>query len=203
MIARNLKNSSVLLLMLEMCNTLIMNSHLFIEPYLHQLMPVLLSCIVGKTIGANGGGSLDQQLKVRRNASHVVSFIERKYASSYQTLQLRTCKTLSKCLQDSNMPLCCHYGALYCFNELGIDSFESFVLPLIKSYVESLEYEKRFELEKYSGQQQRDELEVVWKLLVTICNRYIDSADSNPQNKQLIEEVFGDELFLTDVTMDL
>lgn len=199
-IARNLKNSPVLLLMLEMCNTLMLNGHLFVEPYLHQLMPVLLSCIVGKTIGLNG--SLEQQLKVRRSASHVVSFIERKYASAYQTLQLRTCKTLSKCLQDSGMPLCCHYGAIYCFNELGIDSFESFVLPGLASYVGALAYEQRFEPGKYSDDQ-RNELEAVWKLLLSICNRYTNSPDSKPNNRELIEEVFGDELFLTDVAMEL
>ena len=213
MIARNLKNPNVLLLMLEMCNCLVGNSHLFIEPYLHQLMPIVLSCVVGKTVGI--GGSFDQQIRIRQNASQIVVFIERKFASAYQSLQLKTCKTLTRTLGESGMPLISHYGAFYCLSELGRESVEIFILPLLSEYVKGLDYENRFESENASlqqrqqqsqqqsqqqNQQQRQEIEAVWKLLMTICNRYLNSDDCLESNRQLIEQVFGDELLLMDVS---
>lgn len=36
---------------MDMAGSLLNNEHLFIEPYLHQLMPPILTCIVGKRLG--------------------------------------------------------------------------------------------------------------------------------------------------------
>ena len=36
---------------MDMAGSLLNNEHLFIEPYLHQLMPPILTCVVGKRLG--------------------------------------------------------------------------------------------------------------------------------------------------------
>ncbi len=36
---------------MDMAGSLLNNEHLFVEPYLHQLMPPILSCVVGKRLG--------------------------------------------------------------------------------------------------------------------------------------------------------
>ena len=124
-----------------------MNNHLFIEPYLHQMMPVLLSCILGKNFGnANAGANGNEAVshwKLRQNASLVVGHICRKFSSSYQTLHLRTCKTLVP-----EMPLPSHYGALWCLGELGKETLETFLMPILKEYVASIDYVNRFDSER-------------------------------------------------------
>lgn len=36
---------------MDMVGSLLHNEHIFIEPYLHQLMPPALTCVVGKRLG--------------------------------------------------------------------------------------------------------------------------------------------------------
>lgn len=36
---------------MDMAGSLLNNEHLFVEPYLHQLMPPILTCVVGKRLG--------------------------------------------------------------------------------------------------------------------------------------------------------
>ena len=36
---------------MDMVGSLLNNGHLFVEPYLHQLMPPVLTCVVGKSLG--------------------------------------------------------------------------------------------------------------------------------------------------------
>jgi transcription initiation factor TFIID subunit 6 len=38
-------------LLLAASRALISNPHLYMEPYLHQLMPAILTCLVGKSLG--------------------------------------------------------------------------------------------------------------------------------------------------------
>lgn len=193
-IARNLRNAAVLLLMIDICNALVLNNHLFIEPYLHQMLPVLLSCIVAKSIGNGGGaGAEASHWRVRKNASVVIGHICRKFSSAYQTLHVRTCKTLMRAVEEKGMPLSSHFGAFYCLAELGMDTLEAFVVPVLEAYVDALKVSERWDLEPG----QREEVEAVWKLLVGIGKRYC--VEGKEEYKRVIERVFGDDLYLDEV----
>ncbi len=39
---------------MDVIGSLLHNEHIFIEPYLHQLMPPVLTCVVGKRLGEEG-----------------------------------------------------------------------------------------------------------------------------------------------------
>lgn len=39
---------------MDIVGSILHNEHLFIEPYLHQLMPPVLTCVVGKRLGEEG-----------------------------------------------------------------------------------------------------------------------------------------------------
>src|SRR5690606_2330884 len=137
-----------------------------IEPYLHQILPVLISCIVGKNIGIASASSeeANQTLdalhwRVRQNASIVIGHICRKFSSAYQTLHVRTCKTLMRAIEEAEMPLTSHFGAFFCLAELGMDTLEAFVMPILPAYLQALPFAERFSLPSV----QRVEVETVWK----------------------------------------
>ena len=165
-------------------------------------MPVILSCVVGKTVGIPISAStisLDEQLAARRKSAQVVAFIDKKYAAAYQSLLTKSCKPLIKCISDTEMPLSCHYGAFFCLCEMGMETVESVVMPILEEYVNSLGWENRFDTEKVSVEQ-REEIEAVWKVLISICTRYLAWDEATDKNKEMIERVFGDELYLMDVS---
>src|SRR5699024_6754897 len=50
-ILKNLRNAPYLIVLVRAYESLIMNKLIFIEPYMHQMLPFLLTCVVGKSIG--------------------------------------------------------------------------------------------------------------------------------------------------------
>ena len=208
-ISRNLRNISVLFCMLELCNCLLLNVHLFVEPYLHQMMPMLLSCILAKCIGTTTSSSAltspslleatsaktFNHWMIREKACQVVSFVCKKFGNSYQTLFLRIAKTLTKSIHDTSKPVCCHYGAFYGLSLMGVDTIELMVLPLLKDYVTGLNYESRFDLNCV----QRKELEMVYQLLITISKHYLQARGETSELLVKFEQIFGDDFLLMDV----
>ncbi|KAB2032990.1 hypothetical protein ES319_D05G416900v1 [Gossypium barbadense] len=50
-VARNLNNFPLMLALMRVARSLLQNEHLHIEPYLHQLMPSIITCLVAKRLG--------------------------------------------------------------------------------------------------------------------------------------------------------
>lgn len=121
----------------------------YIDAYvqLHQLMPPILTCLVGKNLSDN---PMSNHWELRDFAATLVALICKRYfpvhclflllildryGTTYHTIQPRITKTLTHALQDFSKPLTTHYGAIVGIAALGRILFCSvFVHWLIVGY---------------------------------------------------------------------
>lgn len=131
LVPKNLRDPSKLLLLVRILEALFGNEHLLLEPYLHQMMPPALTCIVGKRLCEDPERD-SRHWRLREEASGLVAAILARYASVYHTLLPRTVKTLSKALLGSGEEPPCltsQYGAIVAFSLIGGHCVETVVLP--------------------------------------------------------------------------
>ncbi|KAI7879468.1 transcription initiation factor TFIID subunit 6 [Lichtheimia hyalospora FSU 10163] len=130
-VTQNHKDLDVLDAMLSMAHSLLNNQHLFVEPYLHQLIPPIITCLVGRTISED---PFQDHWSVRRRAASLIANICRHYGKAYHTLQPRIAKTLVRALLDPSRPLTTQYGAIIGLDALGTEVTRVLVLPHIKFF---------------------------------------------------------------------
>lgn len=118
-ITHNLKNLQLLGTMVELVYALLNNSTLFLEPYIHALMPCVLTMLLAKNLGDSG----DAQFKFRQLAVDLLRGIIGKYASSYNTLTPRITRTLLKALLSNSTreAVGTQYGAVLGLMSLGTE----------------------------------------------------------------------------------
>ncbi|KAI0225268.1 histone H4-like TAF Taf6, SAGA complex subunit [Massospora cicadina] len=119
-VKKNMRNLTILSSMLSFVEAILANPHFHVEPYLHQLLPSLLSCLLGHPIGGNGPP--DEGLtpwKVRRRAGELIAGICHQYGAQYPTMQPRVTKTLLRALFDPKKSLPTVYGAVLGLGFLG------------------------------------------------------------------------------------
>lgn len=119
-ITNQLRNIEILSTMLEVILALADNKTIFLDPYVHALMPCILTLLLAKRIGPiiknpqseESKEILKSQLAVREFAAILLEHIIKVYGSSYSTLRPRVTRTLLRALLDSTKPIGTHYGAL-------------------------------------------------------------------------------------------
>ena len=75
MVANNLRNLPLLKALMETIRSLLANPFVHIELYLHQLMPAVLTCIVGKRLSASAA---EDHWSLRNTAAAIVASIIQK-----------------------------------------------------------------------------------------------------------------------------
>lgn len=123
-IIKNLKNPDKLKVVLMMYNSLLKNHFIFIDPYLHQILPSLLTCVVGKSIDES----------VRLLSSDVIKFVYEQFANKYKTLGPRIINTLSKTWLDKNKDENVHIGAVRCLGLLSKEVINNVIKPKVDMY---------------------------------------------------------------------
>ncbi len=131
----SLRQLPVLRAALELCDALLHNGNVSVEPYLHQLMPPLLTCLVGKRVSATAA---DDHWALRDYAATLVALICDRFGRNYATLQPRVTKTLLHALLDPTKSLATHYGAIRGLTELGAMVIEVLLMPNVVAYVDAL-----------------------------------------------------------------
>lgn len=92
-ITHNLKNLKLLTTMLILIYSILSNNSIFLDPYIHSLMPCILTLLLSKNIGPinlNDKG----HLQVRKLSSSLLKKIIDEFSSSYNTLKPRITRTL-------------------------------------------------------------------------------------------------------------
>lgn len=128
-ITNQLCNIDLLITMLDVISALYDNKTLFLAPYVHALMPCILTLLLAKRIGVPPKGALDEdaeelmrsQFAVREFAAVLLEHVLDSYGSSYSTLKPRVARTLLRALLDASKPVGTHYGALLGLDRLGAD----------------------------------------------------------------------------------
>lgn len=126
-ITNQLRNIDILFTMLEVISALAENSTIFLEPYVHALMPCILTLLLAKKISSapkeqteeEEKAALKNQLAVREFAAILLEHIVKVYGSSYSTLRPRVTRTLLRALLDPSKPTGTQYGALLGLKNMG------------------------------------------------------------------------------------
>ncbi|KAI5180631.1 transcription initiation factor TFIID subunit 6 [Nematocida sp. AWRm80] len=147
-ILKNLRNGEYLIDIITVYESLIKNKMIFIEPYMHQMLPTLLTCVVGRSIGIeNTKESKEEEedspgLQCRRRATETIKYIYDTYSLSYTTLAPRVLNTLLKTWADFTKTPGAHYGAIYCLCNLDPKVINGVVVQFKKEYLEKADKEK-------------------------------------------------------------
>lgn len=141
-VTHNLRNLPLLKSLMRLTRALLENSSLHMEPYLHQVIPPILTCLLGRRLCSH---PTDEHWSLRDFAASLLAFICERVGNTYQNLQPRITKTLLHALLDLTKPLTTHYGAIRGLCGLGARVIELLVLPNLRSYVALLEPETRSE----------------------------------------------------------
>eukprot|EP01114_Cavostelium_apophysatum_P004097 TRINITY_DN14252_c0_g1_i1.p1 TRINITY_DN14252_c0_g1~~TRINITY_DN14252_c0_g1_i1.p1 ORF type:complete len:419 (+),score=46.85 TRINITY_DN14252_c0_g1_i1:78-1334(+) len=135
-VTHNLTNLALLFHLMRMLMALLRSSYFNVEPYLHQMMPPILTCLVGRQLCENP--TTQDHWGLRDYSAKLLSTICKTYGNSYASLQPRTQKTLLKALLDLSKPLATHYGAIVGITALGPQTVEAILLPNTKLYLQWL-----------------------------------------------------------------
>ncbi|GMM35383.1 TATA-binding protein-associated factor [Saccharomycopsis crataegensis] len=116
-ITNNLNDISLLHIMLESIYSLLLNENIFLDPYIHALLPCILTLLLAKKIGKLPTSAnqikvveantledyLDETLAIREFAASLLDHILKNYGSNYNTLKPRVARTLLKAFLQSSL----------------------------------------------------------------------------------------------------
>ena len=130
-VAANLRSLPILSALLSLATALLTSPHLYVEPYLHQLLPSLLTLVLARRLCSDAS---EDHWTLRRNAATLLRLVCDKYGSTYTTLQPRITRTLLNALLDTSRSLPTHYGAVVAITALGIPAIRATLLPYLRPY---------------------------------------------------------------------
>lgn len=187
-ITHNLNNIALLSTMLEVIYSLLSNDNIFLDPYIHALMPCILTLLLAKRIGSNND---DEHFAVRDFASSLLEHVCKNYGKAYTTLKPRVTRTLLKAFLDSNKPVGTLYGAIIGLKNLGEEVVRIIILGNLQNWslivLDSLKNEDK-ELLKNT---------IIKSLRVLISNEEEDNdmdVEINEDEKIKLKKRVGDEL---------
>ncbi|XP_075522986.1 LOW QUALITY PROTEIN: transcription initiation factor TFIID subunit 6-like [Primulina tabacum] len=160
-VSRNLNNFSLLFALMRLVWSLLRNQHIHIEPYLHQLMPSVMTCLVAKRLGNKFS---DNHWSLRNFTAILVASICKRFGHVYHNLQPRVTRTLLHAFLDPSKALPQHYGAIQGLSALGPNVVRLLVLPNLEPYLRLLEPE--MQLEKQKNEIKRHESWLVYGALM-------------------------------------
>jgi transcription initiation factor TFIID subunit 6 len=123
-IVKNIGNKDRLRTVVRMYYSLLRNKYVFIDPYLHQILPSLMTCVVGKSVDG----------EVMEIAAGVVKYVFDNFSRSYKTLSPRIINTLAKTWLNKDRSETSQYSALYCLSSLSEHVVETVIKPKAEHY---------------------------------------------------------------------
>ncbi|KAF8730402.1 hypothetical protein HU200_016979 [Digitaria exilis] len=165
-VTRSLGDLPVLFALMRVVRSLLHNPHIHIEPYLHQLMPSMITCIVAKRLGHRLS---DNHWELRDFSANLVALVCRRFGHVYHNLQNRLTKTLIHAFLDPAKSLTQHYGAVQGISALGPSAIRLLLLPNLVTYMQLLEPE--LQLEKQKNEMKRKEAWRVYGALLCAAGK--------------------------------
>ncbi|KAK9070643.1 hypothetical protein SSX86_011045 [Deinandra increscens subsp. villosa] len=150
-VTRNLNNFQLLFALMRLVRSLLQNPFLHIEPYLHQLMPSVMTCLVAKSLGNK---LTDNHWELRNFTANLVALICRRFGYGYHNLQLRVTRTLLHSFLDPAKAFPQHYGAIKGITALGSSVVRLLLLPNLDPYLQYIDAEMQLEKQKNESRRQ-------------------------------------------------
>ncbi|ESO95221.1 hypothetical protein LOTGIDRAFT_175212 [Lottia gigantea] len=129
-------NLALLIYLMRMVKSLMDNQTLFLEKYLHEMIPGVCTCIVSKQLCLRP--DVDNHWALRDFAARLMAQISKNYSTNTNNIQARTTKMYTQALQDERSALATQYGAVAGMGELGAEVIKTFLLPNLKLLGERL-----------------------------------------------------------------
>lgn len=132
-ITHNLSDLELLSTILEMMYSLLSNVSIFLDPYIHSLMPSILTLLLAKRLGGNltDEESIhefhEKTNAVRDFAASLLDHILKKFPQVYKSLKPRVTRTLLKTFLDTNRSFGTYYGCLRGVSVLESESIRFFL----------------------------------------------------------------------------
>lgn len=120
-----------------MVKSLLENQTLFLEKYLHELIPAVITCLVAKQLCTRP--DVDNHWALRDFASRLMTNICKNFNTSTNNIQTRTTRMFADSIKSEKTPLVSCYGALAGLNELGHEVIKSVIVPQIKALSNRIE----------------------------------------------------------------
>lgn len=121
---------------IKILGALSMNPYLNLEPYLHQIMPALLSGLM------RGDLLQDGHWLYRKNTAGIIAKVCEHFSEYYEDLKARVLKLYVKVIEDCEKPPASHFAAIQGINAFGVLSVQNLLIPLLGNYFEKVLAEK-------------------------------------------------------------
>lgn len=129
-------NLALLIYLMRMVRSLLDNTSLYLEKYLHELIPTVLTCIVSKQLCNRP--EVDNHWALRDFGSRLLSQICRNFNTNTNNIQIRITQLLTRSIDEETVPLASLYGAISCLCEMGPEVQRAFLLKRLKTIGERL-----------------------------------------------------------------
>ncbi|CAH2990157.1 unnamed protein product [Chilo suppressalis] len=150
-------NLALLIYLMRMVKALLDNQSLYLEKYLHELIPAVSTCIVSRQLCLRP--EMDNHWALRDFAARLMAQICKTFNTSTNNLQTRVTRLFAKALQcpsqtnnesgvgpsmasmkeSEKTPLASLYGAVQGLAELGSEVIKVFILPRVRWLGERVE----------------------------------------------------------------
>ncbi|KAK2069192.1 hypothetical protein P8C59_003795 [Phyllachora maydis] len=118
-VTHRLDNTFVLRQMMDLCDAVIANPHLFIDPYASALAAPVLTCLLSRRLGpetaaadAAAAAAAREQYRLREAAASILGMVARKYSKSNAYLRAKLTRTCLKYFLDPARPPATLFGAI-------------------------------------------------------------------------------------------
>ncbi|KAJ1956422.1 histone H4-like TAF Taf6, SAGA complex subunit [Linderina pennispora] len=188
----NIHNLDALKTAMAVARAIRKNPNLFVEPYMHQLIPSLLTCLVSKRLCESPA---EDHWSLRDGAADQIAEICQQFSRSYHTLQARIARTLLRAFLDPTRPLTTHYGAITGLTKLGVNIIKVLILPNIKTYMTLLDAEMAKDNQQLVSDGRHCQEALLGALrALALDNKELDAASLTSVQKSKLAEIVGETL---------
>ncbi|KAI0135837.1 DUF1546-domain-containing protein [Daldinia grandis] len=178
-VTHHLDDIFVLRQMMELTNALINNDRLFLSPYASPLCAPVLTCILGRKIGAeNGIDALKEQYSLREFAATLVGQLARRYSDTNKMLRPKLVRTCLKNFLNPSLPPAVWYGAVCGLGAAGgADVVKVLLLRNLKEFETSMLVPLRQKNEQVSNAEFEALVGVITKVIQLLTEEDVPLAN--------------------------
>uniref|UniRef100_G1Q221 Transcription initiation factor TFIID subunit 6 n=1 Tax=Myotis lucifugus TaxID=59463 RepID=G1Q221_MYOLU len=123
-------NLALLIYLMHMVKALMDNPTLYLEKYVHELIPAVMTCIVSRQLCLRP--DVDNHWALWDFAARLVAQICKHFSTTTNNIQSRITKTFTKSWVDEKTPWTIRYGSIAGLAELGHDVIKTLILPRLQ-----------------------------------------------------------------------
>ncbi|XP_030648665.1 transcription initiation factor TFIID subunit 6 [Chanos chanos] len=120
-------NLALLIYLMRMVKALMDNPTLYLEKYLHELIPAVVTCIVSKQLCLRP--DVDNHWALRDFAARLMAQSCKTFSTTTNNIQSRITKTFTKSWLDEKTQWTTRYGCIAGLAELGPDVIKTLIIP--------------------------------------------------------------------------